>query len=449
MGTGTELIERRESLFGGIATSGLLPELQGRAASLAGSHSFPTTKDEEWKYTPVKALQEVSWRADTASTDAAALMQYLFPASGEVVFVFVNGRYSKELSFEVSSGRTPAGVDVRAFSCAVDSDPAALEAHIGRVASLEPKFFEVTAHLGKLEKSVPGYFGLLNTATFVDGCIIRIEKDAKIEQPIHILHVNTGETSYAAPRLFIHAGAGSQSTVIESYVSTGPRGFTNVVSEVEIEPNASLEHIKLQREHDTSTHIAYADVLQRSDSSYLSYNITFGGLLTRNDLNVFLDGSSIHSRLDGVIALNGEQHCDNHTRLDHAKPHCDSFEVYKHVLADRSTAVFNGKIFVHEDAQKTDAKQTNQALLLSPHATMNTKPQLEIFADDVKCTHGATIGQLEQGPLFYLRSRGIPVAEAKALLVYAFAAEVLDRVSNDAVRTELERTLFDKLGKTR
>lgn len=398
-----------------------LAALRRRGADTHASLGIPSTKHEEWKYTSLRGLVEAGpWRlAPEIEIDAEALKPWTFPSLQQTRLVFVNGRFSPALS----SPETPEGIELlrleddRASSSKIDAAT------------------DVSSHT----------FAGLNSALFQSGALLRVRKNHKAELPIHILHVATGGGA-SFPRLLVISEEGSDASLIESYASVGSApGFTDAVTEIYVESNAHLEHIKVQRENEHSFHIALTGVRQERDSAYNGYSVTFGGGLTRNDLNVFLAGSNIHSRMDGVYALDGDQVCDNHTRLDHAFPHCDSFEVYKGVLDGRSKGVFNGKIFVHQDAQKTDAKQTNQALLLSPHASIDTKPQLEIFADDVKCTHGATVGQLREEAMFYLRSRGIPLAEAEALLVYAFASEVLEKITVSEVRAELEEGLFRKL----
>jgi len=272
-----------------------------------------------------------------------------------------------------------------------------------------------------------------------------------VEDPVHIVFLTKADQAgfVTHPRVLVEVGENAQVKVIESYVGLTGSYFTNAVTEVFVEANGVAEHVRVQDETDEAFHIATSAVHQEADSTYTSYSVQFGGRVGRVDVNLWLNGEHTESRLDGVYVAHGEQVLDNKTRIDHAKANCHSFEVYKGILMGRSTGVFNGKIFVYEDAQKTDAKQTNQALLLSPTATINTKPQLEIFADDVKCTHGATVGQLREDALFYLRSRGIPLEEARALLTYAFASEVLERITVEPVRVGLEQLLYEKLAEAR
>ncbi|HRI44386.1 MAG TPA: Fe-S cluster assembly protein SufD [Fimbriimonadaceae bacterium] len=385
--------------------------LRERGRAVFSSRGIPTTKDEEWKYTSLRELTEATFHP--SETRDGKDDAYRF-ASDAVRITLVNGVWIP------SGAPLPSGLEVRRVENG--------DAQFGALANLE-------AHP----------FAALNTAVFESAVLIRIARNALIEAPIEIVHL-TGSRAAAAPRLLVVAEEGSKATLIETYASIGEdAGFSNAVVEVFVAANAQLEHVKVQRENLNSFHIALTKARQERDSTYRHFSVTYGGRLTRNDLEVFLDGSNLHCRLDGIYVLDGEQIADNHTRLDHAYPQCDSFEVYKGVLDGRSRGVFNGKIYVHQDAQKTDAKQTNQAILLSPEATIDTKPQLEIYADDVKCTHGATVGQMREDALFYLRSRGIPGDQARALLVYAFAAEVLEKIECQPVRVALERLLFEKL----
>jgi Fe-S cluster assembly protein SufD len=239
----------------------------------------------------------------------------------------------------------------------------------------------------------------------------------------------------------------AEAKVVESYVSLGGQVLVDAVTEIVLGPGARLEHVRVQDESLESWHVSTVAVDQARDSVYTSTSASFGASVARNEINVWSGGENAETWLNGMYVGTGTQVLDTHTRIDHAVPHCNSFEVYKGILDERAEGVFNGKIFVYEDAQKTDAKQTNQAILLSPEASVNTKPQLEIFADDVKCTHGATVGQIAQEAKFYMQSRGIPAEEAQALLVYAFAAEVLEKITIEAVREALEARLFAKLGR--
>ncbi|MCH8319816.1 MAG: Fe-S cluster assembly protein SufD, partial [Acidobacteria bacterium] len=269
-----------------------------------------------------------------------------------------------------------------------------------------------------------------------------------IQEPIHLLFLSTAAEEAVAvhPRNLILVDSNSQVTIVESYIGLH-KGvyFTNSVTEIVAAENAVVDHYKLHQESKKAFHIATLQVHQDRSSSVRTFNATLGGKLTRNEVNVVLDGEGAECNLDGLYLISGSQHVDNHTRLEHAKPHCDSREMYKGILDEKATGVFHGRIVVLPGAQKTDSKQTNNNLLLSDEALINTKPQLEIYANDVKCTHGATIGQLDPDALFYLRSRGIDKITARSLLIYAFASQVVNRIKVDLVRTELDDYLFSWL----
>jgi Fe-S cluster assembly protein SufD len=319
----------------------------------------------------------------------------------------------------------------------------------------------VQQHLARYARYRDRAFVALNTALMEDGAYVRIPRGVIVEEPIHLLFVGSaadGAPAVSHPRILIVAEENSQATVIETFVGVGdgvgrptpglPDGgvyFTNAVTEIVAAENAVLDHYRVQRESETAFHIATQWVQQARSSNFASHAISLGGALVRTDITAVLDGPGIESTLNGLYVVGGQQHVDTHTAIDHAQPHCNSHELYKGILDGRATAVFNGKIFVRQDAQKTDAKQTNQNLLLSRDAVIDTKPQLEIFADDVRCTHGATVGQLDADALFYLRSRGIDAAEARALLTYAFASDILGRIKVAPLRTALEELLFTRL----
>ncbi len=395
---------------------------------------MPTTRQEEWKYLNLRPLGESHFiPAPKLALTAAEVEAHLTPGLDGPKLVFVNGRYCEEHS------SPPSGLGITAGSLA-------------RAMEVSPELVET--YLGKQTPPGDHPFAALNTALFEDGLFLHFAPDARLPDPIQVLFLTGHKQDLPGvgsfPRNLLILEDGAEAHLVETYASVGhSQDLCCSVSEAALGRGAKLEHVRVLKENTHAFHVSIGNIIQGEASALNAYSVCYGGQLTRNDLNVVLDGTNIHSRLDGVVALSGDQIADNHTRLDHALPHCDSFEVYKHIVDDQATAIFNGKIYVHQDAQKTDAKQTNQALLLSPNATMNSKPQLEIFADDVKCTHGATIGQLREEAMFYLRSRSIPESEARALLVYAFAAEVLERISNAAVRKNLERLLYEKLSKGR
>ena len=281
-----------------------------------------------------------------------------------------------------------------------------------------------------------------------DGAYVHIPKGVYLEQPIHLVFVSTADAGpvVSHPRNLIVAETGSQATIIESYLGLGDGVyFTNAVTEIVVGENAVIDHYKVGREAQQAYHVGTTQIYQDRSSNASSHAVTIGGAIVRNDINTLLDGEGAQCTLNGLYLVSGRQHVDNHLRVEHAKPHCDSREFFKGVLDGHGKAVFTGRIIVRKDAQKTDAKQTNMNLLLSKHAQVDTKPQLEIFADDVKCTHGATIGQIDENAMFYLRSRGLSEPAARSLLVFAFASEAIDRIRPQLLRAQLRQMLFDRL----
>ena len=289
----------------------------------------------------------------------------------------------------------------------------------------------------------------LNTAFTEDGAFLYIPANVVVPEPVHILYlVAEGAPLVTHPRTIVVVGDNSQAKIIESYGGPdGQRYLTNAVTEIVVGENANVEHYRVQREGHHAYHVSSTHVFLERAAVFAQQAFTFGGAIVRNDVNASLGAEGIHCTLNGLYLANGTRMVGNLTAIDHAKPNCESHEIYKGMLDGQSRAVFNGKIFVRPQAQKTDAKQTNQVLLLSDDATINTKPQLEIFADDVKCTHGATVGQLDETALFYLRARGIGYSQARSMLVHAFASDIIDRVTIEPLRETLEETLLAELPK--
>ncbi len=431
------LVENFNLMKGLLATYGPdeLQVLREKAFRNFTEFGIPTTKDEEFKYLSLRALEDGRFApAYGATIDRFELEQSVLGPIDAINVVFINGEYAPELS---SAHALPKGVFIGSLKDGFTVYEEVILEHLGKIANLT----------GKLGSTNDERFVYLNTAYLTDGAFVYLPKGVSLEQPIHLIYLSKADhgplVSY--PRTLIVLGENSDAKLLESYLGMDGVYFTNAVTEVVMGESAILEHTKFQQEKLESVHIAATSIHQSEDSIYTNNNINFGGHIARNDVNVWLDGEHTETWLNGASVGLGHQAIDNHTRIDHAKPNCNSFEVYKAILGDHALGVFNGKIFVYEDAQKTDAKQTNKAILLSPTATINTKPQLEIFADDVKCTHGATIGQLREDSMFYLQSRGIPKDEARGLLVYAFAAEVLEKVTIASAREVLENALFAKL----
>jgi Fe-S cluster assembly protein SufD len=340
--------------------------------------------------------------------------------------VCVNGRFAPQLSH---LDNLPTGVQVLSLEAAIASHPSLVEPHLARLSLAQSNAFTS-----------------LNTAFLRDGIVMLIPARAVVAEPIEVTFasVSEGSGSVSHPRLLIVAGEASQATVLERYAGEGA-AFTNAVTEVWLGAGAVLDHYKLQEEPADAFHIASMFVHCARSGTFSSHSLTFGGGLVRNDVVATLGGEGIDCTLNGLYVGRGTQVIDNHTTIDHATPHCSSHEIYKGILGDRARAVFNGKIIVRPDAQKTDARQTNKALLLSNDANINSKPELEIFANDVKCTHGAAIGQLDEAAMFYLRSRGLGIAESRAMLVHAFAGDILNRVKIAPVREYLEGILTARL----
>jgi Fe-S cluster assembly protein SufD len=417
-----------------------LQDLRERGASRFAALGFPSVREEEWRFTPVTPIASGEFHlapAGPALTESD-LAGYVY---GDAVnrIVIVNGRYSPELS---RTPGLPPGMRVGSLSAAVTERADDVARFLGRLAEFDTRPFTA-----------------LNTAFVDDGAFVQIPDKAILEAPIQVLFLTTGEAGsadapssepaiMAHPRVLIVAGDGSQSRIVETYV--GPRGagyFANGVTEVFVGENAVVDHYKVQEESTRAFHVASMHVHLTRSSTFSSHSFTLGGKLVRNEVIATMDGEGAECTLNGLYVADGDRLVDNHTTIDHAKAHCPSHEVYKGILGGRARAVFNGKIIVRPDAQKTDAKQTNRALLLTDNASINTKPQLEIFADDVKCTHGAAIGQLDDDAIFYLRARGLTFFEARDMLIHAFAGEILDRVRVEPLRVALEAELYAQLAK--
>jgi Fe-S cluster assembly protein SufD len=387
---------------------------------------LPTTRDEEWLYTPVSAIADAGYGlAAHEQVPPADVAPFLFADFPGPQLVFVNGKFWPALS---DLRPMPPGARVVSLAELHEADPDFLQQHLGRGIQFRQRGFTA-----------------LNEAWNTDGAVLVVDADVEIQTPVHVLYYSSG-TGAAYPRTLMVVGRHAKVSVVESFAGAADTPyFVNAITEVLVDEGGHVDHYKVQRESAKAHHIASMHLHLAKAADVATHNISLGGALTRNDINATLDGEGIECTVNGLYLVDGDRLVDNHTAIDHARPHCHSYEIYKGVLDDRGRGVFNGKIFVREDAQKTDAKQTNQVLLLSDDATIDTKPQLEIFADDVKCTHGATVGQLSDEALFYLRARGIARDDARALLVHAFAEDIVDRIRIDAVRHALEQVLLARL----
>ena len=388
---------------------------------------FPTRKKEEWRFSDFRSLARTEFHSSLSANrdfSRADLDQLPFSELQCPRIVFVNGAVRPDLSrFEDNAGLT-----VTTLRAALCNSPEAIKAHLGKHAILEDNPFVA-----------------LNAALSRDGFFIHVNPGTIEGLPVQVLHVTTDSSQPVRTHLrnLVVVGDNSQFTLVECYLGAGDNvAFTNPVTEVVVGANSMVRHYRLQNESSSGFHVSCNEVHQDRDSHYRTLSIDLGSRLTRNDFRCVLDGEGGLAGIDGLYLLKDRQHLDNYTTLEHVKPHCDSRELFKGVLDEHARGIFRGRIIVHKDAQKTDSKQTNNNLLLSDHALVNTKPQLEIYADDVKCTHGATIGQLDQEALFYLRSRGIPRAAAHSILIYAFASEVIERVRVDSLRDQLVEYLI-------
>ena len=384
---------------------------------------FPTTHDEDWRFTNVSAIAQTAFRL-ARNGRARLSRQELEPyrvAGVASQLVFVNGRFARELSL---LNNLPAGVKVSGLAGEIASNPGAIELHLGRYLDIRRDAFCA-----------------LNTAFVEDGAYVHIPRGTLVEEPIYLLFVSTGDDapSMSHPRNLIVAEEDSQATFVEDYVSLdGGAVFCNTVTELVAGDHTVLSHYMIEREHKQAFNISTLRIQQGRSTNVVSHSVLLGGALVRNNVHPVLAGEGGECLINGLFIGNGGQHLDNYMLVEHASPRCGSRQFYNGILDGHAHGVFHGRIIVHKDAQKTDAKQTNRNLLLSDDAQIDTKPQLEIYADDVKCTHGATIGQIEGDALFYLRSRGIDEVSARKLLLFAFASECLDRMKQGPVRKHVE-----------
>jgi len=395
-------------------------------------NGFPALHDEDWKYTNVKAIAELPFKPVTELTaslpTAADLEKFHFLKTSETLLVFVDGQFAPSIS------KLPAaqkGVLITTLKDALTKVPELIEQKLSKLSTLDAN----------------GFTGL-NTAYFEDGVFIHVDSGQTVDQPVHALFISTGLEPGATAHIrnLIVADASSQLTYLENFVSLGGAAIlTSAVNEFYIGDNANVEHLKFQEEDTKAYHIAgmYSEIGR--DTRFRSHSIALGAKLSRNNIRMRLSGPGSEAVLNGLYLTRGKQLADHHMFVEHAAPNCDSHEYFNGILDDESRGVFHGRIYVHRVAQKTDAKQTNKNLLLSDDARMNTKPQLEIYADDVKCTHGATVGQMDEKAIFYLRARGLPLEVARRMLMHAFAGEIIERVKHAVIREELDAIIWERL----
>ncbi|MDC0357892.1 Fe-S cluster assembly protein SufD [Oligoflexia bacterium] len=398
---------------------------------------FPTSADEDWKYTDLKVLGRTKFDIAKDLTEdalpAAAVDSFKIPNLDAHTLVFLNGKYAPWLS-----------------NTQEISDKIYIASLANVLSSGEKKQKDlVLSHFGKLAEFGGDALAALNTAFVQDGAVVLISKGAVIDKPVYVLFLTTGKGQSTAtyPRLFFLAEEHSEAVIVEDYRSSEvEQHFTGAISEISLLGNAKVSYYKVGEESAGALHVGKLFVSQKKASVFNAFSLSLGGALVRNEIQVAMTEAGCETTLNGLSVLGDGQHVDNHTVLDHMAPHCESVELYKGVYAGNARGVFSGTVIVQPDAQKTNAIQSNHSLLLSPDAHIDSRPQLKIWADDVKCTHGATVGQLDENALFYIRSRGVPKAEAKNMLIQAFLGEALQDVKVAALREYFQSRLLEKLG---
>ena len=434
--TTTDETARYVAQFNALATNGAaaappwLKQLRKEAIEKFATLGFPTTRNEKWRFTSIKRLVDLSFTvpksADTVPGEA--LDQFLLPGVVGSRLVFVNGTFAKNLS---SIQPLPTGARITSLAAALSEE-----------ADL------VRQYLGSAAPGSDNPFMALNTAFASDGAFVFLPVDVVVDEPIQLLFISTAADQHPMyhPRnlLVLERGAGAQ--FVESYVSSnGDMYLTNAVTEIIIGDGAKAECYRIQRESESAYHIATTNSRQGRDSHYALSAVVIGAALSRHDIRMSMEGEGGEGTLNGLYVMRGSQHVDHNTVIDHVVPHCDSHEYFNGILDDHSRGVFNGRIIVRPGAQKTDSKQTNNNLLLSESARADSQPQLEIYADDVRCTHGATLGPLDREAIFYLQSRGLSAEAARALMTYGFSMEILTRIGIQELRDQLEALVTQRL----
>ncbi|PWJ58497.1 Fe-S cluster assembly protein SufD [Dyadobacter jejuensis] len=417
----------REATINGEASTAFHQKKRA-AIAVFDQLGFPTRKNEEWKYSNVKDLVSASYHFNAPSTlTAEDLASLNIPDQNANILYFVNGHYDADLSQIIS---TSDKIVISSLQQAYQKDPEMVNSYFSAVEGDSDAF---TA---------------LNTAFAADGVFIHVPKGQVVEHPVILRFISDARQEHVGsqPRNIIAVGENAQVKFAEAFRTVGEqRSFTNVVTEIHMGQHAHVEYYKVQNESDQAYHVGTTEVIMLDNSHFYAATVTLNGKFVRNNLHIRINGEHCDAHMYGLYFPDGTQHVDNHTVADHLKPNSESNELYKGILRDKSKGVFNGKIFVRPDAQKTNAFQSCKNIVLSPEATMNTKPQLEIWADDVKCTHGTTTGQIDEEALFYMRSRGISRQEAMSLLMFAFCADVVSQIKIDSIREYLEGVISDKL----
>ena len=411
-----------------------LESVRSRALDAFAGMGFPTSADEEWRRTSVSPIAGATFRLPSKTgrggPDQDALRRLSFAPADGPLLAFVNGRFDPGLSRVAS---LPRGVTLRPLADAVVSEPGMVEPHLARHAAWE---------------SHP--FVALNTAFIHDGVLLHVAEGSRADEPIHLVFLaddpGGAGTLFMNPRILVVAGKNTHLSLVEIYAGEGPRRYlTNAVTEFVLAERAVVEHCRLVREADDAFHVSTQQALLGGYARLTSHSISLGGLLVRNEANVILSAEGAECTLNGLYMATGRQLIDNHTVIDHARPHCASRELYKGVMDDHSRGVFNGRVIVRPHASKTDSRQANRNLLLSDSALVDTKPELQILNNDVKCSHAATIGQLDETAVFYLRSRGLSQEAARSLLIHAFMSDIISKVQAPSVREGLEGLMLARL----
>ena len=422
---------RRFAANGGRTAPDWLQALRATGLERFESLGFPTPRQEQWRFTSVAAIAEAAFAAATEPARPPALADlepFLLGDAAPHRLVFVNGKFAPTLS---QTEGFPAGVLVESMSTALGRDPALVRRHLASVSGVDDHAFRA-----------------LNTAFLEDGAFVFVHAGVTLAEPVQVLFLTVpGSTpAMSHPRSLIVVEREASAAVVEVYAGAGPGAYwTNAVTEIVAGDGSRLDYHRVQREGEEGYHVASTMCRQGRDSRVTVHPVAFGGALARHDLGLALDGPGAYGVLNGLYVLRGRQHVDHHTVIDHRQPHCESHEYFNGVLEDASRSVFTGRIVVRPGAQRTDSKQTNNNLLLSGDAHADSQPQLEIYADDVKCTHGSTTGPLDERHLFYLRSRGLDTAQARQLLTYGFAAEIIGRMEIAPLREQLDRLVRERV----
>lgn len=401
-------------------------ELRKQAIKSFTEQGIPKRKSEEYKYINFDLILKEEFTLNTNKTGVSKEIENLFFLKNATNIVIENGIFISELS----TTNLPKGLIISSIAEASKKHTTVFEQYYSKVVDINTDAFIA-----------------LNTALAVDGAFICIEKNAIIETPIHIIHISSSKNdTIINPRNLIVVESGAQAKIIESYqtINSSAKTINNALTEIVVNPNAIVDHYKIQDEGDFGNLINTTHAVQQQNSVFSTYTFILSGSLVRNNLNIILNDKNIENHLNGLYLTKGTQQVDNHTLVDHRMPNCNSNELYKGIVDDKSTATFNGKIFVRKDAQQTNAFQSNKNILLSDDGTINTKPQLEIYADDVKCSHGTSTGKLDEEKIFYLRARGLSETSAKKMLLHAFASEVTDTIKIEELKEYVEAKIASR-----